>query len=450
MLLVLVGGVMTVQADVTKVRIYFKPSSNWLEANAVFKANITNTDQTSWEDVWLTEYRNGIYYGDIPTTNGGDVSYAKFKFQRYSAVNGDWWAETDFINLESSERFYYMTGSNWETTYATSTYLPCNYYFTSNLDNWGSATLMDEVTSGTFTHTFNAATYTGKEFVWAPGDAFTSAGAMSDWNRAIRPKNTDDQYPGYKNNHWVLFSNLSYADGKSQIFDGTNAADANLWHVPTAGEGDTPYVPEGTITISFTKANNTATITCKKSASINATAGYATYSNSEPYIVSGAEVFVVTAKGNSSVHLDKLEEGTVLAANAGVILKGSGSVDILSANANPTTYSGTNYLVGSGNSSLNVTAGEGIYVFSWDGDNASSVGFYLASENGTLGAHKAYLDISTTSAPYLSFDFGDDTTSINEIGTMKNDGVIYSLSGVRLNKLQKGVNIVNGKKVVVK
>lgn len=440
MTLVLAGGVMQIQA--TSTRLYFK-TDDWSGASAVLVFN--QYDGTNWDNTQTLQlYRDGIYYADA---NEGCV---KFNILRKNPNNlNDQWNYSGDIPYDGAK--YYIMGSvSNGKVFTVSAYHPTKYYFTSNLDNWGSATLMDEVTSGTFTHTFNAATYTGKEFVWAPGDAFTSAGAMSDWNRAIRPKNTDDQYPGYKNNHWVLFSNLSYADGKSQIFDGTNAADANLWHVPTAGEGDTPYVPEGTITISFTKANNTATITCKKSASINATARYATYSNSEPYIVSGAEVFVVTAKGNSSVHLDKLEEGTVLAANAGVILKGSGSVDILSANANPTTYSGTNYLVGSGNSSLNVTAGEGIYVFSWDGDNASSVGFYLASENGTLGAHKAYLDISTTSAPYLSFDFGDDTTSINEIGTMKNDGVIYSLSGVRLNKLQKGVNIVNGKKVVVK
>ena len=439
MLLVLVGGVMTANAT---IRIYFTPNKDYAKDNASFKMNQHKQNTDNWNAipfVALEGYTN-VYYADMD-----NVNYDEFQVLRYNPTGDTQWGSLRDFLTPTESTYYIMTQENytdWQYyTCEASSYLPEKYYFMSNIDgDWKAISIMTQSNSA-YSYEFNASSYTTKHFACASGAAFRADGSVMNgtgglvinaWsNLIIRPTVAN----GGDINFDTFFSNYS---GSTTTVDNDK-----VWYV--ASENN-----ESKITFSYTPSTNSFSITCKKSASINATARYATYSNSEPYIVSGAEVFVVTAKGNSSVHLDKLEEGTVLAANAGVILKGSGSVDILSANANPTTYSGTNYLVGSGNSSLNVTAGEGIYVFSWDGDNASSVGFYLASENGTLGAHKAYLDISTTSAPYLSFDFGDDTTSINEIGTMKNDGVIYSLSGVRLNKLQKGVNIVNGKKVVVK
>ena len=64
-----------------------------------------------------------------------------------------------------------------------------------------------------------------------------------------------------------------------------------------------------------------------------------------------------------------------------------------------------------------------------------------------LFAHKAYL--KTTSSPY-AFYF-DNATGIE--GVQDVQGVqepIYNLSGQRLNKMQKGINIIGGKKVLVK
>ena len=52
-------------------------------------------------------------------------------------------------------------------------------------------------------------------------------------------------------------------------------------------------------------------------------------------------------------------------------------------------------------------------------------------------------------------NFGDDTeTGIFDVRSktekVRGDGVIYNLAGQRLNKLQRGVNIINGKKVIIK
>ena len=63
--------------------------------------------------------------------------------------------------------------------------------------------------------------------------------------------------------------------------------------------------------------------------------------------------------------------------------------------------------------------------------------------------------VEGTSAPQFVMGFDDDeTTGIQTIDITpegwNNAPAIYNLSGQRLNSLQKGVNIVNGKKVVIK
>lgn len=88
---------------------------------------------------------------------------------------------------------------------------------------------------------------------------------------------------------------------------------------------------------------------------------------------------------------------------------------------------------------------------------------YQKSENrqaffrtdGTVNCpqHKCYLTApSNTTAPKaFYFDNQGETTSIESIFGGQNGNVaIYDLSGKRLNRLQKGVNIVNGHKVIVK
>ena len=94
------------------------------------------------------------------------------------------------------------------------------------------------------------------------------------------------------------------------------------------------------------------------------------------------------------------------------------------------------------------TAADGtMYILSKQGD---VVGFYKAT--GTIAAGKAYFQ-NTSGVKAFYFDGEDDATSINEELRMKNEessDSIYNLAGPRINKAQKGINIVNGKKVLVK
>ena len=74
------------------------------------------------------------------------------------------------------------------------------------------------------------------------------------------------------------------------------------------------------------------------------------------------------------------------------------------------------------------------------------VGFYKAT-TGTIKAGKAYLEVASPGVK--AFLFGaDDATGINAVEKATENGAIYNIAGQRLNKMQKGINIVNGKKVL--
>lgn len=87
-----------------------------------------------------------------------------------------------------------------------------------------------------------------------------------------------------------------------------------------------------------------------------------------------------------------------------------------------------------------------------DGDYILFDGKFVPCTGGTLPDGKAYLPkaaISPSSAKALILGFGD-ATGINEAKAAKADGAIYSISGVRVAQPQKGVYIMNGRKVIVK
>ena len=77
------------------------------------------------------------------------------------------------------------------------------------------------------------------------------------------------------------------------------------------------------------------------------------------------------------------------------------------------------------------------------------VGFYKAS-TGKIAARKAYLE-SGAGVKAFYFAGEDDPTGINEVNaqwSMVNGQPIFNLAGQRLQKMRKGINIVNGKKIL--
>ena len=78
-------------------------------------------------------------------------------------------------------------------------------------------------------------------------------------------------------------------------------------------------------------------------------------------------------------------------------------------------------------------------------NGADGVGFYKAE--GTIPAGKAYFQ-SSTGVKAFFFD-GDDATGISNVDANLNaNDAIYNIAGQRIQKMQKGINIINGKKVL--
>ena len=85
-------------------------------------------------------------------------------------------------------------------------------------------------------------------------------------------------------------------------------------------------------------------------------------------------------------------------------------------------------------------------------NKTNGVGFYKVNAGVKVPAGRAYFKVSTGASAKAFYLFGeDDATSLSEelrIKSEESDAAIYNLSGQRISKLQKGFNIVNGKKVL--
>lgn len=129
----------------------------------------------------------------------------------------------------------------------------------------------------------------------------------------------------------------------------------------------------------------------------------------------------------------------------------------------PNVYQLIGYQSGAG--TTNVTEGWLTGVLE-DGCNVPEGSYILSKKDGRMGffqigtgttydaaKYKCYLTVTAQEAApkALYFDANGATTAISEIFGGNNGKVeIYDLAGHRLNSLQKGINIVNGQKIIVR
>ena len=196
--------------------------------------------------------------------------------------------------------------------------------------------------------------------------------------------------------------------------------------------------------------------------------GYSTYySDYRLAIPTTIEAYVVTSVENREVVLEKVTG--VLPAHTGVILRGKGDYSFVTSAAAAAEIE-TNLLKGTTTKTLIAyPEGKTCYVLA---NGTSGVGLYIASlnkdENGDAGnthfynnANKVYLPVenpvveeeSGQSARALRFRFGGEGTTEIEPSTLNSQPstIIYDLTGRRINEIvEKGIYIVNGKKVIVK
>ncbi|MBQ8064890.1 MAG: hypothetical protein IJ200_04440 [Prevotella sp.] len=180
-------------------------------------------------------------------------------------------------------------------------------------------------------------------------------------------------------------------------------------------------------------------------------AGWSTYCS--PYALDLANVtgtltdaYIVTGGAAGVLSKTSVKDGTV-AANTGLLLKGSGEITIPVV-ASGTDHSASNKLVGV-TASETLTANSGYVLMT-----SPSLAFYKNNNDFTLSANSAYLptDFDGSSAPVFLLFSGSETTGINAVqgSQSKANGEYYNLNGQRVAQPTKGLYIVNGKKVVVK
>ena len=156
--------------------------------------------------------------------------------------------------------------------------------------------------------------------------------------------------------------------------------------------------------------------------------------------LNGATVSAVKY-ADGKVTLTPIEDG-IVPAGVGVLVEGSGEIV-------PTF----DVEAGSVDSDLKVSngtvAGDGstIYILA---DGNHGVGFYLLADNVEIPAGKAYLQVaavgSESSREFIAI--AGEATAIKTVETEKANGAIYNLAGQQVKKAQKGIFIMNGKKVI--
>lgn len=178
-------------------------------------------------------------------------------------------------------------------------------------------------------------------------------------------------------------------------------------------------------------------------------ANYATlYSPVALTIPSGVTAYTATISGDKLV---LTPVSTTIPKNTGVLLYSAtpdtynfditDDVDAIDGNA----FSGTI-------ATINRSKTEEVYNSYILSGGSNGIGFYRDGST-TLKGFKAFVDATPSGdvKQFLQFDFGNaDAIQTISNALQSEDREIYNLAGQRLNSLQRGVNIVNGKKVLVK
>lgn len=185
-------------------------------------------------------------------------------------------------------------------------------------------------------------------------------------------------------------------------------------------------------------------------------ANIATYSSPFPVnLPDDVDAYIAKQEGENKVVLQKITGA--LPANTGVILSSETAKKDCIPTARTTEPLAT---VNAADNKLVATTGNAVpadvtaYILGKDKYNNSVAVFKkLSASDRTIAQYKAYLKLDgTQNAQLMNFAFaGSDLTGIQNVTeTSAKSKTAYDLAGRKVGKLQKGIYIVNGKKVIVK
>ena len=188
----------------------------------------------------------------------------------------------------------------------------------------------------------------------------------------------------------------------------------------------------------------------------NVSANIATYSSPFPVkLPEDVDAYIAKQEGENNVVLQKITGA--LPANTGVILSSETAKKDCIPTVRTTEPLAT---VNAEDNKLVATTGKAVpadvtaYILGKDKYNNSVAVFKkLSASDRTIAQYKAYLKLDgAQSAQLMNFAFaGSDLTGIQNVTeTSAKSKTAYDLAGRKVGKLQKGIYIVNGKKVIVK
>lgn len=172
-------------------------------------------------------------------------------------------------------------------------------------------------------------------------------------------------------------------------------------------------------------------------------AGYATYvpEKDVDFAESKVQAFAVT-KSERDGYVRLAPASEVPAGEAVLVKADKGAYVLNAATSAPATLEG-NLLVAA---ETDVIANGSQYILVKEENKEA--GFYKATIGSTIAAGKGYLEIAAAGVKAFYFNGESETGIASPLGETGEGVSIYNLAGQRISKMQKGVNIVSGKKIM--
>ena len=441
LLLVALGSTLTASAT---VKIYLNPNV-WSNDGAWFAlCMIDGLEQTTWTRFTAVAEHAGIYEA---TLTDGTEKYILVRMwpstaDGYSSDNNglNWpnkWNQTIDITLFPSKDYYFQIDNNKEgDNYKVdnNSLLPWAYYLVSNKNGEWQA---DEIMTGTdsYTCTFGASDYQGKNFSIAQGSALWAGGTIKAWSSVLRPTTTENA------DVEITFSSSSFADYNVTPVTGSQGS---VWKIPSSVDS------RENVTISFDNSANKVSISPTIDVTIGS-AGYSTFSSAyDVDIPENVEAYYAKDASSSSVTLKKLN--SAIADNYGVLLKGSAGDRVKFTPATTTPDEPANLLHASVTETPVAASKNGVNHYFLAGTDAATIGFYNIATATNSAAGKAFLETENELMPAgarVAWVF-DEVSGIKPVVEQTVNGLIYDLQGRKVSSPKAGLYIQNGKKVIIK
>lgn len=188
---------------------------------------------------------------------------------------------------------------------------------------------------------------------------------------------------------------------------------------------------------------------------------YGTYSNSKAFVVPrGLTVSEIGVNANGTLNVQNYSTGDIVPANTGVMVSSTtaGEHTATLTSGGTSVLGNSNRLFASGDGGITATAMStatpSCKYYRLTMHNGTELGFYWGAPEGAafdLAANKAYLALQQRSSgqSFIGINPGGES-GIENIITTNDDSNVYDLQGRRVAQPQKGLYIVNGKKVIIK